>query len=57
MPADDAKSWARKNIAAIISDKNVALEASKAPPSGAQYRSLAEKFEDGVLTVEFEAIE
>ena len=57
MPGDDAKRWARENIAAIVSEKNVALEAGKAPPSGAQYRSLAEKFEDGILTVEFEAIE
>ena len=57
MPADDAKSWARKNIAAIVSEKNVALEAGKVPPSGAQYRSLAEKFEDGILTVEFETIQ
>ena len=57
MPAEEAKRWARENIAAIVADKNVALEAGKAPPPGATYRSLGEKFENGVLTVEFEAVQ
>lgn len=57
MPAEDAKRWARENITAIVSEKNVVLEAGKAPPSGATYRSLAESFKDGVLTVEFEAVQ
>ena len=57
MPAEEAKRWARENIAAIVSEKNVALESGKAPPSGATFRSLGESFEGGVLTVEFEAAE
>lgn len=57
MPAEEAKRWAQENISAIVSDKNVALEVGKAPPPGATYRSLDESFEDGILTVEFEAIQ
>lgn len=57
MPPDEAKRWARENIEAIVKEKNVALEAGKAPPEGAVYRSLGETLEDGVLTVEFEAVE
>lgn len=57
MPAQDAKNWARMNISAIVSEKNAVLEAGKAPPPGATYRSLGESFENGVLTVEFEAAE
>ena len=55
MPADDAKRWARDNIAAIVAEKNVVLEAGKAPPPGATYRSLSERYENGILTVEFQA--
>ncbi len=57
MPAEEAKRWARENIEAIVKEKNVALEAGTEPPSGAMYRSLGESLEDGVLTVEFEAVE
>lgn len=58
MPADEAKRWARENIEAIVKEKNVVLEAgAEQPPSGAMYRSLGESLEDGVLTVEFEAVE
>ncbi len=57
MPPDEAKRWARENIEAIVKEKNVALEAGTEPPSGAMYRSLGESLEDGVLTVEFEAVE
>jgi len=57
MSPDEAKRWARENIEAIVKEKNVALEAGKAPPEGAVYRSLGETLEDGVLTVEFEALE
>ena len=57
MPPDEAKRWARENIEAIVKEKNVALEAGTVPPSGAMYRSLGETLEDGVLTVEFEAVE
>lgn len=57
MPADEAKRWARENIEAIVKEKNVVLEAGGTPPEGALYRSLGEALEDGVLTVEFEAVE
>ena len=57
MPAEDAKRWARENIAAIVSEKNAAIDVGKAPPAGAQFRSLDENFSDGVLTVEFEAVQ
>ena len=57
MSADEAKRWARENIEAIVKDKNMALEAGGTPPEGAIYRSLSETLEDGVLTVEFEAVE
>lgn len=57
MTPDEAKRWARENIEAIAREKNTAVEAGKAPPAGAKYRSLSEVLEDGVLTVEFEAVE
>jgi hypothetical protein len=57
MTAEEAKRWARDNIEAIAREKNVLLEAGGAPPEGAVYRSLGETLEDGVLTVEFEAVE
>ncbi len=56
MDAASIKSWATENIGAIVEDKNVVLEVGKAPPPGAKYHSLNEKYEAGVLTVEFEAI-
>lgn len=57
MAPDEAKRWARENIKAIVEEKNIALEAGSPPPPGAKYRSLDETLEDGVLTVEFEAVE
>ena len=55
MSPEEAKRWARENISAIVSEKNIALEAGKAPPPGATYRSLGETFDDGILTIEFSA--
>ena len=52
-----SKQFVRENITAIVCDKNVALTAGERPPDGAQYRSLDENFADGVLRVEFEALE
>lgn len=49
--------WAHKFIGDVVQFKNVVLEMGKAPPPGAQYRSLSESFEDGVLTIEFEAVQ
>ena len=52
-----SKEFVRNNISAIVCDKNVVLTAGERPPDGAKYRSLDENFADGVLTVEFEAVE
>ena len=52
-----SKEFVRNNISAIVCDKNVLLTAGERPPDGAKYRSLDENFADGVLTVEFEAVE
>lgn len=57
IPAAEAELWAHENIAEIVKYKNVAIESGKAPPPGATYRSLGEKFENDVLTVEFEAVQ
>ena len=57
MPTSEAKQWARENISAIVSEKNIVIEAGKVPPEGAKFRSLDESFANGILTVEFEAIE
>lgn len=57
MPVSETKRWARENISAIVSEKNVVIEAGKAPPKGAKFRSLDENFSEGILTVEFETIE
>lgn len=52
-----SKEFVRDNISAIVCDKNVVLTAGERPPDGGQYRSLDENFADGVLAVEFEAVE
>ena len=57
MPASETKRWARENISAIVSEKNVVIEAGKAPPKGAKFRSLNENYSNGVLAVEFETVE
>ena len=57
IPEDILRTYVRANISAIVSEKNVILEAGQAPPAGARYRSLGESYEDGILTVEFEALD
>ena len=57
IPATEVEKWAHENIGEIVKSKNIALEAGKAPPPGATYRSLDESFKNGILTVEFEAIQ
>lgn len=57
IPASEAEAWAHENIAEIVKYKNAVLEPGKAPPPGAAFRSLGEKFEDGILTIEFEAVQ
>lgn len=53
MSADEAKLWARDNVSSIVSGSSGGTSSS----SGAVYRVLGEKFENGVLMVEFEALE
>lgn len=57
MRPEDAKRWGRENIAAIVAEKNVAIESGGAPPPGSTYRSLSESFENGILAIEFEAVQ
>ena len=52
-----AKRYVRDNISAIVSDKNAVIRTGEPPPRGATYRSLDENYVDGILTVEFEAVE
>lgn len=57
MTLDHARSRARQIIASIVRDKNVVLSADKNElPDGGTYRSLGETFKDGVLTIEFSAV-
>ena len=53
----DARRWARENVESIVRDRNAVLAEGSGPPPGAKYRSLSERFEDGVLVLEFEALE
>lgn len=57
VPPDTLRRWAREHVAAIVADKNVARAVGAAPPPGARFRLRDEALEDGVLTVEFEAVE
>ena len=52
-----SEEFVNDNISAIVCDKNVVLTAGERPPDGATYQYLDENFADGVLTVEFEAVE
>lgn len=53
----EVKAWIRANVSAVVADKNVVVEAGKAPSPRAKYRSLDENFSDGILTVEFESVQ
>lgn len=50
-----ARLWVVKNIGAICSSKNVALEAGSEVFQGSKYRVLNESIENGLLTITFEA--
>lgn len=52
-----AYDFVRRNIGSLLSGENVVLEAGKEPPPGAKFRLENQLFQDGVLTVEFEALE
>lgn len=51
MGPEEAKTWARDNIAAIVK------ESGKQPEDAVVFRSLGESLEGGVLEVEFEVVE
>lgn len=53
MSVEDVRRWVRDNIAALVAEKNILLEAGVAPPSNVTFRSLGESLENGILTVEF----
>lgn len=57
VPPDMLRRWAREHVADIVAEKNVARIVGSEPSPGARFRLLDETFEDGVLTVEFEAVE
>ncbi len=57
VPADLLHRWTKENVAEIVRDKNVALAAGSAAPPGARFRLLSESLENGILAVEFEAVE
>ena len=54
--AKTLKAWAAENIGAIVENKIVVLEVGKAPPPGARYRLGEDRFEDGILSVDFEVL-
>lgn len=56
VPEEQIRKWTRENIAAIVADKNIVLAPGERP-SGARYRIVSESFENGVFSVEFEALE
>jgi hypothetical protein len=52
----NARHWLVENIGIICSDKNIALVAGEETRKGARYRVTNESFEDGILTIDFEAL-
>ena len=54
---DLLRRWMKENIAEIVKDKNVTLSAGSAAPTDARFLLLSESLENGILTVEFEAIQ
>ena len=52
-----AYDFVRRNIGSLLSGENVVLEAGKEPPPGAKYRLENQLLQNGILTVEFEAVE
>ena len=57
IPPESLRDYVQRNISAIVAEKNVVLEAGKGAPPGALYQSLGETYENGILTVEFKAVE
>jgi len=54
----ETRNWVIKNIGQICSTKNIAIEAGKEKTleTGGHYIILNERVEDGILTIEFEAL-
>lgn len=57
VPDGTLRRWAREHVADIVAEKNVARAVGSAPPPGAKFRLLDESLADGVLFLEFEAVE
>lgn len=57
VPEEQVLQWARQNIASIVADKGVALEVGGTAVSGTAFRIVSERFENGILAIEFEAVE
>lgn len=55
--AEAARRWARENVESIARDRAAVLGAGEAPPEGGRYRSLSERLENGMLTLEFEVVQ
>jgi len=56
VPQERAAEWAREDIAAIVMDKG-ALETGENASEPAAFRCLGTRFEGGILTISFEAIQ
>lgn len=55
--AEAVRRWARENVESIARDRAAVLKAGEAAPEGGRYRSLSERLENGVLTLEFEVVQ
>jgi outer membrane murein-binding lipoprotein Lpp len=52
----EAREWIIKNIGRICSSKNIIMEAGKETKACGYYRVMNESVQDGILTIEFEAV-
>lgn len=56
IPEQQVRQWAKDHIGEIVADKNVGIGTEGDVPEGTGFRWRADRFENGVLTVEFEAV-
>lgn len=52
----EVRKWIIENIGEICSSQNIVLEAGKEPTEGGRYQILKESVENGILTIEFQAL-
>lgn len=55
--AEVVRRWARENVESIARDRAAVLKAGEAVPEDGRYRSMSERLENGVLTLEFEVVQ